>query len=52
MFRIVEEVILELENPSASIMLEYYSLEIKFNALTGTDITDKLHHIELKMPRL
>lgn len=43
---------LEIESPSASSLLEFYSLEIKFNALTGKDITDKLHQIELKMPRL
>lgn len=36
----------------ANVLLELYSLEIKYSKLTGTDISEKLHEIELRIPTL
>lgn len=33
-------------------LLELYSLEIKFSKLTGEDISEKIHEIELRIPTL
>jgi hypothetical protein len=49
---VVSELIAESENPTASCLLEFYSLEVKHSKLTGIDISDKIHEIELRIPRL
>ena len=42
----------EQENLAAALQLEYYSLDIKYSQLTGSDIADKVHQIELRLPKL
>jgi hypothetical protein len=42
----------EEEAPPANVLLELYSLQIKHSRLTGSDISEKLHEIELRIPTL
>lgn len=42
----------EEEGHPANVLLELYSLEIKFSKLTGKDISEKIHEIELRIPTL
>lgn len=51
-FKVVEEVLRNIEKPSASSLLEFYCHEIKFNQLTGIVNKSKLRQIELRLPKL
>ena len=52
LFTKVEGLVEEQENLAAALQLEYYSLDIKYSQLTGSDIADKVHQIELRLPKL
>ena len=52
LFGKVEPLVEEQENPSATLQLEYYSLDVKFSQMMGSDIAEKVHHIELRLPKL
>jgi hypothetical protein len=51
-FQQVELLVEESDNLTASLQLEYYSLNIKYCQLQGLEIGDKIHQIELKIPKL
>lgn len=52
MYGIVQQLMEEMDNISASIQLEYYSLEIKYSKLMGTNIKEKMRKMELMIPKL
>lgn len=41
-----------MEVVSASVTLELYSFEIKYSKMTKTDISDRIHEMELRIPTL
>ena len=42
----------EYDGLSASLQLEFYSLDVKYSTMLGIDISDKIHQIELRIPKL
>ena len=52
LYQKVEKMIEDSDNLSASMQLEYASLDVKYNNIIGNDISDKVHQIELRLPKL
>lgn len=48
----VESLVDEYDNLNASLQLEFYSLDFKYSNLMGIDVSDKIHQIELRIPKL